>query len=104
MLNIIQPVNDRWNSDLQANLTLQPHVLNYCLLIQKIEKKKKMLGVKTTQSPFVLIYPLERASLLRYKISLHAVQQNSSYSIILSRFYSSGYRWTREKPCMSLII
>ena len=100
MLNIIQPVNDRWNSDLQANLTLQPHVLNYCLLIQKIEKKKK----KQTQSPFDLIHPLERASLLRYKISLHAVQQNSSYSIILSRFYSSGYRWTREKPCMSLII
>ena len=47
------------NSDLQANLTLQPHVIKYCLLIQKIEKKKKMLGVKTTQSPFDLIYPLE---------------------------------------------
>ena len=48
-----------------------------------------MLGVKITQHHFDLIYPLERASLLRYKIFLHVVQQNSCYSIILSRFYSS---------------
>ena len=88
MLNIIQPVNElRFTSKSDFTTPCSKLLLTY-----SEDRKKKMLGVKTTQSPFDLIYPLERVSLLRYKISLHAVQQNSSYSIILSRFYSSGYR------------